>query len=363
MYKKRTTTRTISSFLKVFYTFFILSLQSLITTHYSMKKIILLISLISIISCKKTGKNQDFKINALQGNAIGTTYSIKFIHTENLDVQKAIDSLIKGVNKSTSQYLPTSDISKINAGDSTLLIDHYFKDIFLTSKRIYKETDGFFDPTVGILVNAWGFGPKKTTYFPDSATIKKLLPLVGFDKVAIVHGSIHKKHPSITFDFNAVGKGYLVDVISRYFEQHSIENYMVEIGGEIRARGHNQHNKLWTIAIENPNFDGSRSIAITIQLNNESIASSGNYRKFKTDKNGHRFVHTINPKTGFATASNLLSASVFGSFNCADTDAYATAFMAMGLEKTKVFIHNHPTLKVFLIFNNAHGDIETFQNF
>lgn len=328
-----------------------------------MKNILIIFALFSIISCKNTDKSQTSKITALRGNAIGTTYSIKFLSTKKINAQKAIDSLIKGVNKSTSQYIPTSDISKINNGDTLLLIDNYFKDIFLTSKRIHKETDGYFDPTVGLLVDIWGFGPKKTTHFPDSTTVQNILPYIGFDKVNLKNGSIHKNHPSIKFDFNAVGKGYLVDVISNYFETKGVSNYMVEIGGEIRVRGHNQDDNLWTIAIENPNFDGSRSIAITIQLNNESIASSGNYRKFKVDTNGHRFVHTINPKTGFATASNLLSASVFGAINCADTDAYATAFMAMGLEKTKIFLLKHPELKVFLIFNNKEKELETFQNF
>ncbi|PCI01745.1 MAG: thiamine biosynthesis protein ApbE [Flavobacteriaceae bacterium] len=328
-----------------------------------MKNLLLFIVIISLFSCIDQSKSNGIQTYTLQGNAIGTTYSIKFLSTKKIAAEKAIDSLIKAVNRSTSQYIPTSDISKINNGDSTLTIDHYFEDVFLTSKRISQETDGFFDPTVGALVNAWGFGPKKTSSTPDSTTIKELLKFVGFKKVRLIDGHIIKEHPSIKFDFNAVGKGYLVDVISNYFETKNIENYMVEIGGEIRVRGHNNKNKPWTIAIEDPNFDGSRSIAITIQLNNESIASSGNYRKFKVDKNGHRFVHTINPKTGFATASNLLSASVFGAVNCADTDAYATAFMAMGLEKTRIFLEKHPELKVFLIFNNAEGELETYQNF
>ncbi|PCH77668.1 MAG: thiamine biosynthesis protein ApbE [Flavobacteriaceae bacterium] len=328
-----------------------------------MKKLLFFIAIVSLFSCADNSKPKGIQTYSLQGNAIGTTYSIKFLSTKQLKAEKAIDSLIKAVNKSTSQYIPTSDISKINAGDSTLTIDHYFEDVFLTSKRIFEETNGYFDPTVGILVNTWGFGPEKTIAIPDSTTIKELLKYVGFKKVKLIAGHIIKNHPSIKFDFNAVGKGYLVDVISNYFETKNIENYMVEIGGEIRARGHNDKNTPWTIAIENPNFDGSRSIAITIQLNNESIASSGNYRKFKLDKNGHRYVHTINPKTGFATASNLLSASVFGAVNCADADAYATAFMAMGLEKTKAFLPKHPELKVFLIFNNKKGALETFQNF
>ncbi|MBL4745855.1 MAG: FAD:protein FMN transferase [Flavobacteriaceae bacterium] len=328
-----------------------------------MKNLLFVIAFISLVACTHHSKPNNVQTYTLQGNAIGTTYSIKFISDKKLQAEKAIDSLIKAVNRSTSQYIASSDISKINAGDSTLTIDHYFEDVFLTSKRIYEETDGFFDPTVGILVNTWGFGPKKTSIIPDSLTIKELLKFVGFTKVKLVNGHIIKEHPAIKFDFNAVGKGYLVDVISHYFESKDIANYMVEIGGEIRARGHNSKNKPWTIAIENPNFDGSRSIAITIQLKNESIASSGNYRKFKIDANGHRYVHTINPKTGFATASNLLSASVFGPINCAATDAYATAFMAMGLEKTKTFLEKHPVLKVFLIFNNEKGELETFKNF
>ena len=180
--------------------------------------------------------------------------------------------------------------------------------------------------------------------------------------MSIQNGKVKKMYPEIYFDFNAIAKGFLVDVIGRMFEQSNIENYMVEIGGEIRVRGINQRGVPWKIAIENPNYDGSRTFATTIHLNNESIATSGNYRKFRTDENGKKYVHTINTKSGYATESNLLSASVISKSDCADVDGYATAFMAMGLEKTTKFLENHPELKVFLIYVNEDGEINTFKS-
>lgn len=323
-----------------------------------MKKIVFLVVAMVLLSCVSTER----KLNIIEGNAIGTTYSIRYLENSQKSFQSEIDSLIKAVNKSTSTYIPTSDISKINDGDSTVVVDAYFKEIFKKSEKIYDETDGDFDPTIGILVNAWGFGPEDAIENLDSVKIKELLTYVGFDKVSIENGKIKKTHPEIYFDFNAIAKGFLVDVIGRMFERSGIDNYMVEIGGEIRARGVNQRGDLWKIAIENPNFDGTRSFATTIQLDNESIATSGNYRKFRIDDSGKKYVHTINTKTGFATESNLLSASVISKSDCADVDGYATAFMAMGLENTQSFLEQYPDLKVFLIYVDEKGEINTFRS-
>ncbi len=154
----------------------------------------------------------------------------------------------------------------------------------------------------------------------------------------------------------------MVDLVGRNFEASNIENYMVEIGGEIRARGVNQKGNAWTIAIENPNFDGSRTFATTIQLHNESIATSGNYRKYRTTEEGKKYVHTINAKTGYANESNLLSASVISKSDCADVDGYATALMAMGFEKSKEFLENHTELKAFLIYADENGDMQTYKS-
>lgn len=320
-----------------------------------MKKYAVIIIVFLFFSCN----NKENNLKVLQGNAIGTTFSIRYVDARNIDFEPKIDSLIKAINKSTSTYIPTSDISKINNGDSTVVIDAYFEEVFKKSEKIYKETKGDFDPTIGVLVNAWGFGPGDKIENLDSLKIKELLKFVGFDKVKIEKGKVVKQYPEIYFDFNAIGKGYLVDVVGRLFEQYNIQNYLVEIGGEIRARGVNEKNFPWRIAIENPNFDGSRSFATTIQLYDESIATSGNYRKFRTTKGGKKYVHTINTKTGFASESNLLSASVISKSDCADVDGYATAFMAMGLEKTELFLQNHPELKAFLIYVDENGEMKT----
>ena len=301
------------------------------------------------------------KLKTLQGNAIGTTYTIKYLSGKAISFEVKIDSLIKAVNKSTSTYISTSNISKINRGDTTVVVDAIFEEVFQKSAKIYKETQGVFDPTIGVLVNAWGFGPEKSIQNLDSLTVKSLLKFVGFNKVQLKNKKVYKQHPKIYFDFNAIGKGYLVDIIGRLFEEKNITNYMVEIGGEIRARGVNNKNSPWKIAVENPNTDYTRSFAKIIELDNESIATSGNYRKYRITNSGKKYVHTINTKTGYATESNLLSASVISKTDCADVDGYATAFMAMGLEKTKLFLQEHPELKAFLIYANDKGALQTYQ--
>ena len=324
-----------------------------------MKNLLFLSILVLFFSCSK--KN-DLTLKTLQGDAIGTTFSIKYLERDAVNFDKKIDSLIKAINKSTSTYIPTSDISKINDGDTTIVVDAYFEEVFNKSARIFEETNGDFDPTVGVLVNAWGFGPENDIANLDSLKIDSLLTYVGFNKVSLNNGKVKKMYPQIYFDFNAIGKGYLVDLIGRLFEKNNIENYMVEIGGEIRARGVNQDGVAWKIAIENPNEDGSRSFATVIQLNNESIATSGNYRKYRTTPDGKKFVHTINTKTGYATESNLLSASVISKSDCADVDGYATACMAMGLEKTKAFLKAHTELKAFLIYIDENDQLQTYKS-
>src|SRR5210317_185717 len=316
-----------------------------------MRLVLYLCVVFLLIACD----NHKEKLKILQGYAIGTTYTIKYTELEPIDFESKIDALITAINKSTSTYIPSSDISKINAGDTTVVVDRYFEEVYRKSERIYQETDGLFDPTVGALVNAWGFGPEKPLNELSQKQVDSLLQFVGFNKVALQNHLVSKEHPAIYLDFNAIGKGYLVDVIGRMFEAHNVTNYLIEIGGEIRARGVNGEGNHWRIAIENPNEDGTRSYAQAISLIDESIATSGNYRKFRIDENGTKFVHTINPITGYATESNLLSASVISTLDCADVDGYATAFMAMGLEKTKAFLKNRTDLKVFLIFTNEDG--------
>ena len=227
-----------------------------------MKKVLFLIPFLLFLSCKK----EKIEYQQLNGNAFGTTFNISYKDNSNRDFTKQIDSLIYAVNKSISTYIPASDISKINGGDTTIVVDAIFKEVFHKSERIFNETEGFFDPTVGMLVNAWGFGPGKELKNMDASTVKKMMHSVGFDKVKLVNNKIIKSNSEIHFDFNAIGKGYGIDVIGRLFEEKKCENYLVELGGEIRARGLNRNGNLWTVALEDPNTDGTRTSSILVQL-------------------------------------------------------------------------------------------------
>ena len=323
-------------------------------------RVFTILTLIFVISsCKKKDKLLAIK---LEGYAFGTTFHITYYDTDEHDFTKQVDSLFHLVNKSLSTYIPTSDISKINQGDTTIVVDAYFTEVYQKSLKIYNETNGVFDPTIGILVNAWGFGPKKTTTIPDSLQIDKLLEFVGFDKVQLENGKIIKEYDSIYFDFNAIAKGYAIDIASRYLESNSITNYLVEIGGEVRVRGYNiDKNVPWQMGIENPNFDGTRSLGKVVALKDESTATSGSYRKFKIDSvTGKKYAHILNTKTGYPAQNNLLSTTIIARLDCADVDGYATAIMAMSFKEATSFLAKHPELKGFLIYSDDNGNLQTF---
>ncbi|MDO9262179.1 MAG: FAD:protein FMN transferase [Flavobacteriaceae bacterium] len=321
------------------------------------KQILILFITFTIVSC---GENSQKEIVHIEGVAFGSSFSVKYLDNTSKKYDKSIDSMIHAINKSLSTYLPTSDISRINKGDSTVVVDALFEEVFTKSKKIHQETNGIFDPTIGILVNAWGFGPEKPIENLDSIKVKSLLQFVGFEKVVLKDHFVKKASPQIYLDFNSIAPGFAADVIGRFLESKNIHDYMIEIGGEIRARGKNQKGNDWKIAIENPNFDGSRSFAAFISLKNQSLATSGNYRKFKIDENGQKYAHTINTKTGFSSKTDLLSCTVISNSDCADVDGYATAFMAMGYQNTLEFLKNRPDLKVFLIYSKPDGTIATY---
>jgi len=323
-----------------------------------MKKVFFFLFLISFISCE----NKDvISFEKMEGLAFGTTFHITMDDPENKIKETDIDSLIHAMNRSLSTYLVNSDISKINRGDTTVVVDELFSEVFAKSLRIFNETNGAFDPTIGTLVNAWGFGPGKKISQLDKKQVDSLLVYVGFNKLKLLNNRLIKEHSETFLDFNANAKGFAVDVIGRYLEGQGVQNYLIEIGGEIRARGLNNSREDWKIAIEKPNFDGSRSFQTVIPLHNESIATSGNYRKFKIDSlSGEKYAHTIDTKTGYPSKSNLLSASVIGELDCADVDGYATAFMAMGLEKSQRFLEEHSHLKALFIYTDSIGDLKIY---
>lgn len=314
------------------------------------KKILFLICLL-IFGCK----NEQPKNIKLQGSVFGTTYSI--IYDTNTDYTKQLDSLFGVINNSLSNYQDNSIISKINRGEK-VVIDFHFDKVFKTSKEIFYNTEGAFDPTIGAMVNAWNFGSERKIISVDSLYIDSLMQSVGFDKIFKINNEITKPKDAF-IDFNAIAKGYGVDVVGEFLESKNTANYLVEIGGEVRVHGKNiEKNKEWRIGVENPNFNDEQSILKSVQLSNKAMATSGTYRKFKIDDNGNRYAHIIDTKTGYPSKTNVLSVSVIAD-ECMVADAYATAFQAMGIEKVKVFLKNHPELKVFVIFENDNNEIET----
>ena len=310
-------------------------------------------------ACKQEVKKQDY---ILKGGVFGTSYKITYLNASK-NYQKSLDSLFLIINNSVSTYIPTSDISRINKGENGIIIDNVFIEVFNKSKKIHKETNGFFDPTVGNLVNAYGFGPKKEFINLTNFEIDDYMQFVGLNKVILKDKQIIKEDPKVYLDFNSIAKGLAVDVVARFFNDKKVDDYIIEIGGEIRAKGTKNNNEPWIVKLVNPIKANDNDGFKVINLSNKSMATSGNYRKFRITEDGKKYVHTINPKTGLAKESNLLSASVIANLDCADLDAYATAFMAMGLEKTKEFLKIHPNIKVILIYTSVDGSLTEFSTY
>ena len=309
------------------------------------------LSVFILLACE----GNEFEEKNYSGTALGTSYHIKiFTGKENLEIEKGLDSIFKVINQSMSTYWEDSDISLINDGVDSIQVDENFKKVFNASEQIYKETDGYFDPTVGNLVNAYGFGPDKRLDVLDSKTIDSLLQYVGFNKLKLTsENRIEKKDPKIYLDFNAIAKGYTIDVIAEFLQKKGIYNYLIELGGELVSRGeHITKQKPFIVAIDDPlQEEGERTFQATLKLKNKAMATSGNYRKFRIDSvTGERFVHTINPITGKPERSNLLSASVLAE-NCMLADGYATAFMALGLDNAKKLSSKLDNIDVYFIYS------------
>ncbi|MGB1611095.1 MAG: FAD:protein FMN transferase [Flavobacteriaceae bacterium] len=303
----------------------------------------------------------------LSGYALGTTYNITYFDTRaNPNLVPAIDSVFYVLNKSMSTYIKNSDISKINRGDDQVVVDHHFKAVFNASKAVFTATQGFFDPTVGSLVNAYGFGPEEGLATLTASDRDRLLALTGFEKVTLLReGRILKTNPNIYLDFNAIGKGYAVDVLSSMMEKRfGYTNTLVEIGGELQAKGkHILKNSPWTVAIDTPNENiVERDLLRTLTLQNQALATSGNYRKFRIDEKGNKYVHTINPFDGTAQPSKVLSASVIAA-DCMTADAYATALMSMPISKIETLPLDGIEYMLVLAGDNGNYDIQRSPGF
>ena len=318
-----------------------------------MKKLFFLLCLGALFCCSEE-KPKNIK---LSGPVFGTGFNIQYNSEDNTNYLEQIDSLFEVVNQSLSTYIPDSDISKLNRNEITK-VDHHFETVLKASKEIYNQTEGVFDPTIGNVVNAWDFGAESNKFLTDSITIDSLMRFVGLNKVGLVKNNI-KKPLDTYLEFNAIAKGYGIDVIAEFLESKGVKNYLVDIGGDLRVSGTNlESGKGWTVGIDDPNFDGSQSYSKVIILKDEAMATSGTYRKFKTDDNGNRYAHIINTKTGYPTKTSILSVSVIAP-DCMTADGYATAFQAMGIEKATSFLEVHQELKAYFIYEDSHKILQT----
>ncbi|NJK85167.1 MAG: FAD:protein FMN transferase [Bacteroidales bacterium] len=255
-----------------------------------------------------------------------------------------------------STYVPNSIISRFNRNETGVIPDEHFLTIYKKAVEVNKKTNGAFDITVAPIVNAWGFGYTEKND-ADSAKIDSLLQYVGMDKLILEGKTIQKKDPNVMFDFNAIAQGYSVDLVADFLESKGISAYMVEIGGEIKAKGKNPKNSKWRIGIDRPidnNVIPGATLQNIIEISNYSLATSGNYRKF-IEKEGRKYGHIINPKTGYPEYSNMLSVTVIAK-DCMVADAYATSFMVMGKDKTIEFLNNNRELEAYLIFSDDSGN-------
>ncbi len=327
--------------------------------RYNLRRLLFLFVIgLLVSSCSKKQEAQVFV-----GEALGTTYQVKFFHVTELQIQMGLDSIFKRINKSMSTYQPDSDISKINAGDTSIVVDKNFRDVFKASEKIYLESNGFFDPTVGNLVNAYGFGPERREESLNDHVIDSMMQYVGLDKIKLLSNNrVIKNQSEIYLDFNAIAKGFTVDVIADYLNYKGVNNYLVEVGGELVAKGVNlESDEAWVVAIDDPlQTEGNRVFKATLYLKNKGMATSGNYRKFRLDSvSGQRYVHTINPITGRSEKSNLLSASVIAK-NCTLADGYATAFMALGLERSQEMLSRIEDVEVYFIYSEENEEVKVF---
>lgn len=256
--------------------------------------------------------------------------------------------------RSMSIFEENSLLNRLNRNESDSLDRHITRNILLADS-IHHLSEGAYDITVKPLVEAWGFAGREAQQQPN---IDSILQFVGMEKIRIEAGRLKKTDPRVAIDLNSIAKGYTVDLLAEYIEQTGAENYIVDIGGEVRCKGHNRQGNPWRIGVESP-FDGNMTdgeyIERRIALTSGAMATSGNYRRYYLNEKGEKIAHTIDPRTGYSNPSRLLSATVVAP-TCAEADALCTMLLAMGDKAALAFAEAHPTMAVYLIFAPREGE-------
>ena len=290
------------------------------------------------------------------GLIFGTIYNITYQYDQ--DLQMEIETALDSLDATFSMFNENSIVAKLNRNEQPALTPTFIM-IFKDAQKVSEDTNGAFDITVGPLVNAWGFGFKHEQ-MPTPAKVDSLRKYVGMQLIGLNadETQVEKKYPGVVLDFSAIAKGYSCDVVAKLFESKGIENYMVEIGGEVNTKGVNPNGHPWRIGVTKPT-EGSHSLNEELQtvlnVTDRAMATSGNYRNYYY-KDGRKLAHTIDPRTGYPVQHNLLSATVLAD-DCATADAYATSFMVLGLDETKALLARHPDLMAYLIYTDDEGRI------
>lgn len=318
-----------------------------------------------LVSCGP-GKQVTQKWDTFTGDIFGTAYHItlrqsgEFTH---MTLQRGIDSVLNEVNRVFSTYDTNTFLTAFNRNqldayahshkDEFAVQLNHFKTVWRISRKVNLNTNGAFDPTAGPIFEAWGFAEKKPRY-KGSPQLETLLLRVGMDKVVVAPDTVYKTDSLVELNFNAVAKGYGVDVVSEFLMAKGIRDFMVEVGGEVRTKGVNRDDTCWQLGINNPLKPKANSLFAVIAVCDQALATSGNYRNFYYNSEGKVIGHTINPATGMPVVNSLKSASVIAT-HCATADAYATAFMVLGKEKSMDVLKQQPDIKGFLIFDGSEG--------
>ena len=313
----------------------------------------LVFTMLMAVSCSLQPK----KI-VLQGLAQGSYYAITYFDKQNRNFQSEIDSIFHAIDLSVNLWVENSVISKVNRNE-TVELDSIFIDNFRIAQEAAELSNGYFDPTVSPIVAAWGFSYKSG----DSLTpqlIDSLRELVDYRKIRLEDGKVVKDNPAMTLDFNAIAQGYTSDLIAAFLDSKGIENYLVDTGGEIMARGGKPNGKPWIVGIEKPaeNKDSEQVVQTRVALHDKGLVTSGSTRKY-VERNGKRYSHCIDPKTGYPVEHNVLSVTVLAQ-NATWADALASICMVMGMEQSLPLIQGMEGVEAFYIFMNDDGELESF---
>lgn len=325
-----------------------------------MKRFLTLVVIATLLTACSLSSKNNYK--TFDGFAEGTTFHIVYENSTDQDLESQIVDLLNEFDNSMSIYNPSSLVSLINNGENNVEVDPWMEECLKLSNQISQSSEGLFDITLRPLISAYGFGGEDGPRVLTQTEIDSMLQYVGYQKIKLEGNRLVKQDSRIELDFNAIAKGYSVDLVGKLLYEHGVKNYLVEIGGEVICRGKNPKGMPWLIGIDNPtegNFVPGQDLKIRLEISDSALATSGNYRKFAYNENGEKVVHTIDPRTGRSVTHNLLSATIIAP-TCAVADGYATACMVAGLDGSKKILERNPELEAYLIYAEKDGSMGVY---